>query len=104
MQGRASIVTEPIVKETSATSSEAASPGLRPMRCSRRAGGDWIRVTLTGNDESLALANAEEAFAPSNDQSKLAAKIASVSVVVASFVRRTAMQSSGGGLTLSGGT
>ena len=29
---------------------------------SRRAGGDWIRVTLTGNDEHLALANAEEAL------------------------------------------
>lgn len=29
---------------------------------SRRAGGDWMRVTLTGNDENLALANAEEAL------------------------------------------
>ncbi|HKE47862.1 MAG TPA: ECF-type sigma factor [Rhodanobacteraceae bacterium] len=28
----------------------------------RRAGGDWIRITLTGSDEDLALANAEQAL------------------------------------------
>lgn len=32
-------------------------------RLSQRAGGDWLRVTLTGSDERLAIASAEKALA-----------------------------------------
>ena len=42
--------------------------------------------------------------AAGRSQSNVAVKIESASEVVSSFVRRTAMQSSGGGLTSSGGT